>query len=363
MDEERLAEIDRQIEALGQPQTPADAILAELGALSLDEADAILDELAEGQDIDVELAPLPRVTTSVSEPPTGVSAAPPMADAGPGETDEFPMVSLDDAGEPAFEEPVFEEPVFGEPEIDEPEFDLPPPSQAPDAEDLLGSGLEDLGKSDVPEPLSASMAAWIDPPDSEIPSDAPSAPADIPPNPKLPELGEFDEDEGERTGLFTQEDIEAIRASQPPPPRSAPPPASQSIVPSVPPPPPDGPRRPPSAPPPPIPVSVAPPASDEELEILDDDDFELMIEEDGLDAVDDAMDDVIDELIDDSIKEPVASFDDATEASEADAEDEPVIREPEVSEAEASEASEASEDEGEEGEDGEKKGFFKKLFG
>lgn len=341
MDEERLAEIDRQIEALGQPETPADVILAELGALSLDEADAILEELAEGRDIEVELAPLPRVTTSVSEPPTGVSAAPPMVDE------------------------------------HEEEFDLPPPSRAPDPmdedeedeENLLGSGLEELGKSDIPEPLSASLAAWIDPPDSEAPSEAPEAFADLPPNPKLPELGDFEEDEGERTGLFTQEDIEAIRASQPPPPRSAPPPPASMV-----PPPPGGPRPVPTAPPPPIPVSVAPPSDDEELEILDDDDFELMIEEDGLDAVDEAMDDVIDELIDDSIDAPVDSealdsFDDSTEANE----DEPVIREPEVdqpsaaadAEAEAEAAAEAAaegEEEGE-GEDGEKKGFFKKLFG
>ena len=113
-------------------------------------------------------------------------------------------------------------------------------------------------------------------------------------------------------------------------------------------------------------MSVAPPAADDELEILDDDDFELMIEEEGLAAVDD-VDDVIDELVDDSVSD---SFEDQTEASEA---DEPVIREPEVdvpaAEADATpsedagEAGEAGEEAGEEGEDGEKKGFFKKLFG
>ena len=361
MDEERLAEIDRQIEALGQPETPVD--LAALGALDLGEVDGILDELAEGQDIEVELAPLPplgRESTSVSEPPTAVSASPPaddsLVDESPA-TDEHPTFTLEEPeGEPAFEEQ---------------EFDLPPPSAAPPAEEeeenLLGSGLEDLGKSEIPEPLSPSLAAFIDPPDSEAPSDSPPAAAEMPPNPRVPDLGFDDDDDGfeeeERTGLFSQEDIEAIRASQPPPPKSAPPPASASIVPSVPPPVPDGPPPTASAPPPPIPVSVAPPSVDEaELEILDDDDFELMIEEEGLEAVDEAMDDVIDELIDDSIKEPVDSFDDATEATEAPA-DEPVIREPEVETPAAAADAEVAAEEGEEGEEGEKKGFFKKLFG
>ena len=363
MDDERLAEIDRQIEALGQPETPLEAVLANLSPLDLAEADAILAELAEGHPFDdIELAPLPelpRATTSVSEPPTGVSEAPPEVDE-PGATEELPALTLDDE-----------------------EFDLPPPSAVPPANEDLGSGLEDLGTSEIPEPLSPSLAAWIDPPDSEIPSDAPqSASEAMPPNPKMPDLryddGDFEEDE--RTGLFSQEDIDAIRASQPPPPRSssprsAPPPASRSMVASVPPPVPDRPPPAASAPPPPIPVSMAPPASDEDLEILDDDDFELMIEEDVLDEG--VLDDeeksegasALDELIE-------TGFDDPTTDDDV---DEPVIREPEVAEdvpAELSEPEEPQEpqepqepdlaepDESDEDDDeGEKKGFFKKLFG
>ena len=44
MDDERLAEIDRQIEALGQPETPLEAVLANLSPLDLAEADATLAE-------------------------------------------------------------------------------------------------------------------------------------------------------------------------------------------------------------------------------------------------------------------------------------------------------------------------------
>ncbi len=373
MDEARLAEIDQELEALGEPETDVGSLIAEFAGREVSETDALLEELADGK-IEVDLPPLPeapepleplpelgRESTSISQPP--VEAAP---------TDEVAAVPAEttiDQPESATEE--FEAVSLDEPVAEEPEFDLPPPSVTPEAlesdENLLGSGLEDLGKSDVPEPLSASLAAFIDPPDSEAPSNAPSAapvdappsPDDIPPNPRLPELdgSGFDDDDDERTGLFSQEDIDAIRASSPPPPRSAPPPASASVVASVPPPVPDAPPAASVAPPPPIPAASVAPASidDEELEILDDDDFELMIEEDGIDAVDEAMDDVIDELIDDSIDEP-AAFEDDTAAS-----DEPVIQEPEVETPAA--AADGEEGEGEEGEDGEKKGFFKKLFG
>lgn len=393
VDQERLAEIDREIEALGTPSTDLDALVAQLRHVDLEEADSLLAELAEGQEIQESFASFP--TEEISARDIETFDLPPPAEAEP---EAKPEAELQTQAGPS---------------------ESPPAASPPEEEDLLGSVVESLGTSEYPEPMdldtdgiapppeaapksapSVSMASFIDPP-TESESPAPFA-------------GESfaEEDEGEfveeRTGLFSQEDIDAIRRSSAPPPGSVPPaaftPPAMAAAPSMPPPVPAGPPPVSVLPPPPIPSAPpsAPPSTqvhtteesiDMELDalILDDDDFELMIDDDDDEAAsdvpavdhaaavaaageDDDEDDDFDDGLDDdptmigSLAEMLSQPPPEQEPSiiiEGDApatEAEPSAEAAPEDAADAAGAGEEGEGEGEEGE-GDKKGFFKKLFG
>ncbi|MEM9072161.1 MAG: hypothetical protein AAGE52_26885 [Myxococcota bacterium] len=295
MDRERLAEIDRQIEELGTPDTQ----VAVPASLALAEVDQLLAELADGVDVAlpeatelIDAASVREAEAPAADPLEIVEAVEPEP-----ETPEGGESTDDDDPEIIVSAP--------EPEPAPTPSVIPPPPPAPaglDADDLFS----DVGTGETSQPVDMSH---------------------------LESRDDFESDEA--TGLFSQEDIEAIRRSSAPPPGEEPfpdvevsmrpsrPPRPRTVPPPVPsvPPPTDAPIPPPD----PAPVSEAQ-SLDDEIDdlILDDDDFELMIEDDE-------------------------EEDEATVIATS-----PLLEE---------EAAAADGEEGEEGEDGDKKGFFKKLFG
>ncbi len=312
---ERLAEIDRAIEALG---TPASQVRVD-GGLNLPEVDRQLDELAQG---------LRLPTTSTASSKAGANTTTSGVDT--------TMSAVDATTESSPSEVVADA--------------SPSPAHGLDADDLF----DDVqgGDASVPLDLESSKSATVESPepmigdaglaleDSELAYDLEAA------------LEGDDEDEDEATGLFSAEDIEAIRRSSAPPPNAEPFDDEALLTPAL-----------PSTPPPP-PVDALATSSqasqptaeefDKDLDALLDDDFELMIEED---------------LESEAVEESSGADDDPTfigsvadfQAQLANDEAAPTNAETDTGNTQENHIVEDGDNDG--NEDEEKKGFFKKLFG
>lgn len=332
MDPERLAEIDRAIEALG---TPASQVRVE-GGLDLAEVDRLLDDLAQG----VELPPVPQGWggDEAKEEPAA-AAEEDAAEAAPQDD-----AAQDDAAAAAVEAP----PTAAS-------------AEGLDADDLFGD--VEGGEESAPLELESSELEPAQSGELTLDLEAALEGGDSPTD---------DEDAEEATGLFSPEDIEAIRRSSAPPPPDLD--ASAPVVaplPSTPPPPPAealaSSRRAPQPAEDPLDVSV-----DEDLDALMEDDFELMIEDEIVEGESDvASDNEAGDEDDPTFIGSVADFQaqlarEEAEAETAEAEAAADGSEPGDTEENPIVDDGAGEPDGESGEgegEGEKKGFFKKLFG
>ena len=336
-----LADVDRQLEALGEPASSPKAWRPDEGSDPLAQVDALLDELSEGRAPEVQVAALGvDAGTAEAAPGTAELDASDLQEAGPSTT--LHALAQEEAQEAAAE-------AEGGASADTPP---PPPVEEPTeaAESDAGSGLSaddlfaDLGAGESLPPLElgdegeASAEAAIPSLDElEEEEEEATKPARRPSVPVTRAAAAEEEEPEEHTALFSDADIAAIRRAS-----SAPPPPAKPAT---------------SAPPPPASSAPPPPASDsldaevDEL-ILDDEDFELLIDEDDT-FVGDA--DEVEAALEGGEFEEMADPSTSTEIEG----EQPDLTPPDAEAAEG----EGDGDDDDDDPDGDKKGFFKKLFG